>query len=162
MHTVLLGIVKLLLTRWFDSSYHTQLFYLGCQINAVDAKLLKQQPPSKLSRHPRLIQNHLKYWKASELRSWLLFYSLSILLDHLPSLYWHHYALLVSAMHILLGNSITPSFIDAAEQMLFDFCLLIPELYGETACSHNVHLLTYLAKYVHLWGPLWTHSTFRF
>ena len=65
-------------------------------------------------------------------------------------------------MYILLGDSITPSFIDAAEQMLFDFGFLIPELYGETACTHNVHLLTHLAKYVRLWGLLWTHSTFRF
>ena len=65
-------------------------------------------------------------------------------------------------MHMLLGDSISPSFIDAAERMLYDFCLLIPELYGETTCTHNMHLLTYLAKYVHIWGPLWTHSTFGF
>lgn len=33
MHTVLRGVVRMLLTRWFDSSYHTQPFYLGHQIN---------------------------------------------------------------------------------------------------------------------------------
>ena len=65
-------------------------------------------------------------------------------------------------MHILLGDAITPSLIDAAEQMLSDFYLLIPELYGDSACTHNVHLLTHLSKYVRLWGPLWTHSTFGF
>ena len=129
---VLLGIVKLLLTRWFNSSYHTQPFHLGHQINVIDDKLLKQWLSSELSCHSRsIIQKHLKYWKAFELRSWLLFYSLPILLDHLPFLYRHHYTLLVSVMHILLGDSITPSFIDVAEQMLFDFCLLIPELYGK-------------------------------
>ena len=162
MHTLLLGVVRMLLTRWFDSSYHTQLFYLGRQINAVDSKLLQQHPPSESSRRPRSIQHHLKYLKASELKTWLLFYSWPILLDHIPSLYWHHYALLVTSMHILLGDSISPSFIDAAEHMFYDFCLLIPELYGETTCTHNTHLLTYLAKYVRIWGPLWTHSTFGF
>ena len=73
MHTVLLGVVRMLLTRWFDSSYHTQPFYLGCQINAVDSKLLQQHPPSESSCRPRSIQHHLKYLKASELKTWLLF-----------------------------------------------------------------------------------------
>ena len=44
--------------------------------------------------------------------------------------------------------------------MLNDFYLLVPELYGESACTHNVHLLSHLCKYVRLWGPLWTHSLF--
>ena len=162
MHCVLQGIVKMLLTRWFDSSYHNQLPYLGRQVSSVDMKFLKQRPPTEFSRPPRSIQKHLKYWKASELRNWLLFYSLPILLDHLPSLYWHHYSLLVCSMHLLLSDAISPVLIDAAEQMLADFYLLIQELYGDSACTHNVHLLVHLPKYVRLWGPLWTHSTFGF
>ena len=140
------------LTQWFDSSYHKQLPYLGCQINSVDLKLLKHHLPSEFSHSPRSTQEHLKYF----------FYSLLILLDHLPSLYCHHYSLLVCSMHLLLDDSISPMFIDAAEQMLSDFYLLIQELYGDSACTHNVHLLTHLPKYVRLWGPLWTHSTFGF
>lgn len=65
-------------------------------------------------------------------------------------------------MHILLSDTIAPSLIDIAHHMLCDFCLLIPQLYGETSCTHNMHLLTHLTKYVRLWGPLWTHSTFGF
>ena len=162
MHTVLLGIVKVLLTRWFDASYHRKPFYLGRHAVNIDATLLKQRPPSEFTRRPRSIKSHLKYWKASELRNWLLYYSLPLLVDHLPSLYWHHYALLVSAVHILLGDNIAQSSIDIAHQMLCDFYLLVPELYGETMCTHNMHLLTHLAKFVRLWGPLWTHSTFGF
>jgi len=52
--------------------------------------------------------------------------------------------------------------IDAAEVMLSDFCHLIPELYGERYCTHNVHLLTHLCKFVRLWGPLWNHSLIGF
>lgn len=57
---------------------------------------------------------------------------------------------------------ITPSQVDAAEEMLRDFYVLFPELYGESKCTHNVHLLTHLTKYVSLWGPLRTHSAFGF
>ena len=46
--------------------------------------------------------------------------------------------------------------------MLVDFCLLLPQLYGEWSCTANPHLLTHLGNYVKLWGPLWTHSAFGF
>ena len=112
--------------------------------------LLRQQPPHELSRPPRSIEKHLKYFKASELRTWVLFYSLPLLLGNLPPLYFHHYALLVCAIHMFLQGEITSSQIDAAEKMLLDFCKLLPELYGEDSCTANAHLLLHLTKYVRL------------
>ena len=162
MHAVLEGVTRWLIVSWFDSKHHAQTYYVGRRVREIDHQLLKQQPPSEFSRPPRSIQKHFKYWKASELRNWLLFYSLPLLLDYLPSLYWHHYALLVCAVHILLGDRITLAQVDAAEQMLVDFYLLMPHLYGERSCTANLHLLTHLAKYVRLWGPLWTQSAFAF
>lgn len=66
------------------------------------------------------------------------------------------------ALHILLSDSIEPPQIDAAEQIILDFYKLLPELYGDGSCTHNAHLLCHLTKFVRLWGPLWTHSTFDF
>ena len=86
--------------------------------------------------------------------------SLPLLLDCLPPLYFHHYALFVSVMHMLLSDKISDSQVEAAEQMLIDFCSLLPELYDDTICTHNAHLITHLTKYVKLFGPLWTHSAF--
>jgi len=120
MHAVLEGVVKTLMKYWFDSRNNSHPFYLGRYLAAIDKELLNQQPPSEFSRAPRSIKKHLMYWKASELRTWLLFYSLPILLNKLSPLYWHHLALLVCSLHILLGDRIEPSQIDAAEQMLID------------------------------------------
>lgn len=64
--------------------------------------------------------------------------SFLLLLDVLPPLYWHHYALLVCAMHIMLSDSITHPQIDAAEE---EFYNLLPELYGEGSCTANAHSL---------------------
>ena len=129
------------------------LFYFGPKLKRINKLLLRQQPPHDLSRPPRSIEKHLKYFKASsELRTWLLFYSLPLLLDNLPPLHFHHHALLVCAIHMLLQ-------IDAAESMLSDFCKLLPDLYGEDSCTANAHLLLHLSKYVR---PLWTHSAFGF
>ena len=162
MHAVLEGVVRLLLRAWFDSENHREAFYLGRCGRQIDDLLLRQRPPHEFTHPPRSVLNHRNYWKASELRNWLLFYSLPILMMCLPPLYLHHYALLVSAIHILLQESLTTSQITAAELMLCDFVALLPELYGEHSCNMNAHLLTHLAKYVRLWGPLWTHSAFGF
>lgn len=162
MHNVLEGVTRALLRAWFDSKNHGAPYYIRGHIRDIDLQLMKQHPPNEFSRPPRSIAKHFKYWKASELRYWLLFYSLPLLLGHLPPLYWHHFALLVCAMHILLGDSISNAQLDAAELMLRDFYFLLPELYGDSSCTHNAHLLSHLTKYVRMWGPLWTHSLFGF
>ena len=92
---------------------------------------MKQKPPAEFTRAPRSIQKHLKYWKASEIKYWLLYYSLPLLLGKLPSLFWHHYALLVCSLHFLLKSEISAEEVDAAEQMLSDFYELMPELWGK-------------------------------
>ena len=163
MHAVLEGVARWLTKAWFTPSRNHKPYQLKSQEQTeLDSVLLAQCPPCEFSRPPRSIKKHLAYWKASELRNWLLFYSLPLLMKFLPALFWHHYALLVCAMHILLSDRILPSQVDAAEQMLIDFCVLLPELYGESSCTANAHLLLHMAKYVRLWGPLWTHSSFGF
>ena len=162
MHAVLEGVVRMLLKKWFLSANHREPYYLGRAADAIDDQLMKQHPPHEFSRPPRSIQKHMNYWKASELRSWLLYYSLPLLLNHLPPLYWHHYALLMCAIYLLLKDPVLPVEVDAAEQMLWDFYALLPELYGDKCCTANAHLLSHLTKYVCLWGPLWTHSSFGY
>lgn len=162
MHCVLEGVAKWLTEKWFSSVNHNSAWYIGTNIKAVDMVLLGQRPPHDFSRAPRSLEKHRKYWKASEFRNWLLYYSLPILKSILPPLYWHHYALLVCAMHILLQSELTEIKIEAAEQMLKDYYILLPELYGLKSCTLNAHCLTHLTTFVRLWGPLWTHSLFGF
>lgn len=156
MHCVLEGVMKWLIERWFSASSHNHPCYIGRQ---VDYFLLYQCPPHDFSRAPRSIEKHRKFWKASEHRNFLLYYSLPTIL---PPLYFHHYSLLVCAMHILLQSKLSEVQIKAAEVMLNDFYRLLPELYGDQSCTLNAHCLTHLVAYVRLWGPLWTHSLFSF
>lgn len=106
MHCVLEGVTKWMLEKWFSSTCHRSPFYLGKFLKKVDANLLDQHPPHDFSRAPRSIQKHRKYWKASELCNWLLYYSLPVLMHVLPPLYFHHYSLLVCAIHILLQSEL--------------------------------------------------------
>ena len=137
MHAVLEGLTRRLLRAWFESSNHHEPYYIKQHLTKIDKALLDQCPPHEFSRPPHSIQKHMKYFKASELLSWLLFYSLPLLFGFLPPLYFHHYALLVCAIHILLNDSITNSEILAADEMIGDFLTLLPELYGRSSCTAN-------------------------
>ena len=91
MHAVLEGVVRMLTKSWFVSHHHREPQYIGRQLPAIDLQLVKQRPPLEFSRVPRSISKDLNYWKASELRYWVLYYALPLLLDHLPREFWHHF-----------------------------------------------------------------------
>jgi len=160
MHCVLEGTVKQLMTLWFESKNHRKTYYLGNAVNEIDMILMSQTPPNEFKRSPRSIASHRKFWIANEIKQWFLYYSLPILQNKLPPVYWHHYALLVGAIHILLKDNISVAELEATDIMITDFCIIFEKLYGQINCTHNFHLLTHLTKYVRLWGPLWTHSAF--
>ncbi len=65
-------------------------------------------------------------------------------------------------MNLLLSNQIDTRILPEIQSQLQLFYNLVPSLYGENACTANVHSLIHVVKFVKLWGPLWTISTFPF
>lgn len=80
----------------------------------------------------------------------------------LPVKYLKHLALLVTAIQILLQESITMEMIDRAEVLLIKFVVGFQGHFGKAAMTFNVHLLLHLSTSVRNWGPLWTHNAFCF
>ena len=93
MHGVLLGVQKLLLNLWFGPSFSKWHFSISSKVQDIDERLRQISPTAEIKRLPRSIQDHLKYWKASELRSFLLYYGLPALYGLLPDDYFSHYTL---------------------------------------------------------------------
>jgi hypothetical protein len=106
MHSVLLGVVRQMISLWFDSSNHSKPFYLGRHVQHIDSLLLAIKPPSEVKRLPRSLTVK-KYWKASEFRNFLLFYSPICLNHFLPNVYLHHWYLLFFAVHNLMRKDIS-------------------------------------------------------
>ena len=88
-HSVCLGTMRQLASLWLDSKQHEEDWYLGTTTSIIDMQLLAIKPPVEVTRAPRSI-NDRKYWKASEWRSFLLFYALPVLNSILKKKYWHH------------------------------------------------------------------------
>ena len=114
----------------------------------------------EIKRMPQSVSEHLKYWKASELRSFLLFYGAPTLYGILSEDVFQHYLLLVNATHLLLKQSISESDLCEAEQLLFSFCSSFPAIYVARFTTMNIHQLLHLADDVRDLGQLFTHSCF--
>ena len=161
MHAVLLGVMKLFLNLWFGTN-RSHDYSISDKISQVDKRLLSIKPPDTISRCPRSIEGHRKYFKASELRSFLLFYGPAVLFNILPTVYYEHFLLLSEAIFILLKESISIDELAHAERLLFHFCIMFEPLYGKRYQTANIHGLVHLADNVRELGPLWTHSCFHF
>ena len=62
MHGVLLGVVKMMLSLWLDKKHKKESFYIGNQMDQLNARLGECKPPDFISRLPRNL-NDRKYWK---------------------------------------------------------------------------------------------------
>ena len=88
MHGTLLGVVKMLVNLWFDKQHHDEPWYIGKWARELEKRYVSIKPPSCISRLPRSIVGNFGHLKASELWSFLLFYSLPCLYDLLPDSYF--------------------------------------------------------------------------
>ena len=162
MHTVTLGTVKMLLELWTYSAHKKEPWYVGNNLQEIDQRLLAIKPPNSITRTPRSISENLKHWKASELRAWLLHYSLPCLYNILPEEYFQHFALLVEGIYLLNKSSVSSQDLATSRLILKNFCKLLPDLYAVRYQRINVHLLLHAADCVVNLGPLWAQSCYPF
>ena len=161
MHSVLLGVVKMLLTLWTDKSHSSEPWFLGAEkLKVLDKRFLQIKPPYKVTRTPRSLIANMAHLKASELRAFLLFYGLPCLWGLLPDEYFQHFLLLVEAVFILLQDSISSEQLSKSATLLQHFCLRVESLYGGRYQTFNVHCLLHLVSCVENLGPLWASSCF--
>ncbi|XP_027897748.1 uncharacterized protein LOC114159787 isoform X2 [Xiphophorus couchianus] len=162
MHCVCLGVVPEFVNLWLDPLYGRKSFHLSPQsLKNLDKALSAIQPPDEIRQRPRRLSERM-HWEASEWRAFALLYSPVILRKVLPNLYYKHWMLLISSLHILLSPFASQEEISCAELCLVQFVSQVPSLYGLEHCSFNCHLLMHLTDCARNWGLLWANSTFVF
>lgn len=160
MHTVCAGFVRRTACMWFDTKA-TFCYSLGSKINEVDRRLCSLRPTLEIPRLPRSLKVR-KYWKASEWRNWLLFYSPVVLHDILPSVYYKNWLKFVRVMHFFLANTVAAEKLKEAGRTMYEFLKEYQEVYGKEHLTYNAHLLLHLVESVEVWGPLWNYSAYVF
>lgn len=101
------------------------------------------RPPTFIGRLPRGTSDACR-WKASEFRSWRLFYSSPIISKYIAFVCSQHWFLFVMSIYFLLKEEISPTDNDMAETMLKLFVRDIGQLYREKDYLYNVHTLIHL------------------
>jgi hypothetical protein len=147
---------------WFGTQHKGKQFNINERVCEVDIRLQNIRPTLDVTRLPRSIEKDLKYWKASEFRSFLLYFGGPALHGILDWQRFTHFLLLVDSMHILLKCGSTDKDLDRAESLLFKFCSCFENLYERCFLRLNVHQLLHLPDCVRNLGPLYTHSCFSF
>jgi len=165
MHAILLGVIKSHMEYLFDSTKKKCWIDMADNIalknltDTIDNRLLSIQPPTGITRNPRSIE-HCSKWKASEWRSWLLFYCIPCLQGLLKDKHLAHLAMLSQATNILLQHSVSRVEIEEAHNLFLQYCYYFQKYFKPKHTIYNLHLLTHVCKCVINWGPLWTHNAF--
>lgn len=158
MHNACLGATRQFMDLWFNVAGP---WNISQHIDEIDNFLNSISPPSYVGRLPRGVK-HMKKWKASEFRAWLLFYSLPALQNFLPKEYFQHWMLLVEALFLLLKDEISHTDIKKAEAMLRMFVRDVGKLYLDQHYVYNIHCLIHLPLVVSRWSPLWATGAWQF
>lgn len=160
MHADLLGIMKHLWSIWNDS--YSPICLTNNDVIQINNRLLKMTPPQEIHRLVRSIKSENCKWKASEWRSFLLFYAIPCLKGILRNDALLHLALLSNSIYTLLQTRISEEELNKCESDLTNFIGCFEILYGPRYVTFNVHSLKHLVKCVRYCGPLWCTSTFSF
>ncbi|OXA36967.1 hypothetical protein Fcan01_28236 [Folsomia candida] len=160
MHTCMLGVVRTITLAWLDSKRHNEAFYIGNRSQEINARIKFCKVPDDCRRTLRELKD-VKYWKASEWKTWMLI-SIPILSGILPNCYRNHFGKLVTAVCLLSKDQIKHEDILTARGLLLKFNEVVPNLYSLSFCTFNVHLLSHAADCVENLGPLWAYSLFQF
>ncbi|XP_076314937.1 uncharacterized protein LOC143227367 [Tachypleus tridentatus] len=132
-------------------------------INKASTRLLyiRKDMPSVFARKPRSCEK-LKYWKATELRQFLLHTRKFVLKGLSKYNLYDHFVVLSIAVSILVSPNLVQVHINYAAKLLTYFVKQAKCLYGPIFLVYNVHNLLHIADDARELGVLDAFSAFPF
>lgn len=161
-HLVCLGVVRKLINLWIKGKVNN--FRLPARsVHLLSQKLIaiKYNFSKEFNRKPRSL-SHLKNWKATEFRTFLLYAGPIVLKNILPSPFYEHFLALHVAVTILCSKRLQRIYLDYACELLKYFVSCFGNLYGQENITYNIHNLVHLASDSRHFGVLDNFSTFKF
>lgn len=161
MHLVCLGVVRKLLRIWLMGPLRVRI---GSRImNQVSDALIKFRPymPREFARKGRSL-TELDRWKATELRTFLLYTGPVALKGVISDQMYGHFVTLQLAISILCSPTMCKEHAMYAGDLLVGFVKHFGVMYGPEMWVYNVHSLVHLSSNVQRFGPLDVFSAFPF
>ncbi|KAG5674200.1 hypothetical protein PVAND_004182 [Polypedilum vanderplanki] len=158
-HCVLLGIMRKLLSLWFD----TKGLYPASTKARISAKikLFINCQPNDFQRKLRGLEK-MNMYKGTELRTFLLFIGPYVLKNEISTVHYNNFILLHSAITILIHAEFCIKYNSIADEIIRQFVNDAREIYGESVITYNFHLVTHLSQDCLLNGPLDNFASYKF
>ena len=162
MHNICIGIVKKCLTFFLFKPRDCKL---PCKIPESNKKKLSEHIkyfskflPSEFNRKLRGI-NDFNYYKATELRTFLLYFFPAFMKDYIPKVYYEHFLFLHFGTYSLLTER-AADYADVADVCFKRFFVNLKTLYGRGCQVYNMHILLHIAEFARIHGCLDNFSAF--
>lgn len=163
MHQVCLGVVKRLIVCWTSGPLSVRLS--ASQKASVNERLstFSGIVTNDFCRRPRRLSD-IAYWKATELRMFLLYSGYFVLHGILRDELLNHFMCLSVAIGIFVSPKLSCNgqYLNFAHRLLLYFVDRSCELYGKEFLVYNVHSLVHLKSEVESFGKLDNSSAFVF
>ena len=147
MHLVCLGVAKRILYFLQGGPRICRLSQAQLSIISTRLDALRNQLPAEFARQPRGLK-HLKRWKASEFKQFLLYTGMFALKGVVKKEVYNHFLTLSIAISILMYFDATDAnymeLFEYTKQLLHWFVDAAPNIYGKTFVVYNVHNLIHL------------------
>lgn len=167
LHLFYLGIIKKCMTFWKDGDSNLEYKWSESEITNLNQMLkrINNDMPFEIHRSIRSIDCY-KFWKGSELRTFLLYLGIVVLRHFLRQKEYKHFLKLFCAVTLCT----TDKYIEKSKQRMTNlihelFTEYIEEfidIYGIEYVSSNVHNLCHVSEDILKFGNLTKMSAFRF
>ncbi|KAK4886523.1 hypothetical protein RN001_002794 [Aquatica leii] len=162
MHNVCLGVMRKLLHTWITIG-PPKVRLRNQNVTLISDRLLSlsKYVPVEFNRKPRSLTD-LCRWKATELRTFLLYVGPVVLKDILDVAVYEHFLLFHAAITILLSEVYFTKLLHYSKEFLNLFVTHCKNLYGIEFLVYNVHTLCHITDDVIRFGGLDNFSAFLF
>lgn len=166
LHLLDEGVMKKMLNLWmYGSSANKNCKWSKPMIADLNNRILElnRQLPSDIHRKLRIF-DYIKYYKATEFRTILLYVGIVLFKDILVSEHYINFLYLSLAIRFYSNSFYVANvnYRNIARRLLSNFSDNFVKLYGEAEVVSNIHKVAHIADDVDRFGPLSSISTYPF
>ena len=157
MHNLFLGTAKKQFKLWVSEGHLN-----AKDLKTIESRIESMEVPVEISRLPKQISSNYGSYTAEQWKNWTLIYSLHALKGVLDDQQLQCWQTFVLACKYLCKPVLSKTDILKADNCLLKFCTRFQELYGNEACTPNMHLHCHLKEVIIDYGPMHSFWCFSF
>lgn len=165
LHLLEEGVMKRCLNTWLNKSSNFMRKLTSSQKCEIDKLIIycNKELSSDINREVRILQ-YIRYYKATEFRTILLYSGMVIFKDVLDNRIYTHFLKLCLAVRLCYCKTYVKqkNCLSLARKLFSEFCTNYVTIYGEDSIVSNIHNVIHIVDDVEYCGPLNDVSTYPF